>query len=348
MRLKHTSWLASCMAAGLLAVASGPALAGPGPSKPQLTTPDISCLSSTKSSITVQVCGTGSYGAPSGFSIHMKTEADWLIDGWAATGSYTCLSLGGNCPNSQWSLTSGSCATVVISATTVADYANVCGVSSDCGLYTLQCGTRYVFRVFAHGNSDYTLSDKGPDPPLVCTTAPCTPTGECTLTWGYWKTHGPDVAGCSPGNQVNDWNASSLTIGGLSLGETALCAILHDNPNACGKGGGSNGGANAVLILEHQLIAAMLNRAEGAIVCGFADQAILDANALLAGREYDCVGASTTLGQQMIAVKDLLAAYNSDQCACPVANKPMAAPNAGGKATNAKSTSWGEIKVIYR
>jgi len=340
MKLRHTSLLASCTVAGVLAVASGPVLAD---QKPDLTTPGISCVSSTQSSITLQVCGTGAYGAPAGFSIHMKTKADWLIDGWDPTGSYTCVSLGGNCPNSPWSLTSGGCVNVTISASTVTDYANVCGVSSDCGLYLLQCGTEYVFRVFAHGDGDYGASAKGPEGPLSCSTAACGPTGECTLTWGYWKTHGPE--GCSPGNQANDWNVSSLTIGNLNLGEAALCAILHDNPNACGKGGGANGGANTVLILEHQLIAAMLNVAEGAVICPFANQAIVDANALLAGREYACVGASTTLGQQMLAVKDLLAAYNSDQCSCPVPNKAQLASPLG---KSAKSTSWGELKTIYR
>ena len=333
---------------GALAFASTPVLAGGPPPKPDLTTPGISCVSSTASSITVQVCGTGTYGAPAGFSIHMKTKADWLIDGWDATGSYTCLSLGGNCNggNNPWNLSSGECVSVVISATTVADYAgqNICGVSSDCGLYPLQCGTEYVFRVFAHGNSDYGASPKGPEPPLSCFTAACGPAGECTLTWGYWKTHGPE--GCSPGNQANDWNVSSLTIGGTLLDEAALCAILHDNPNSCGKGGGSNSGANTVLILEHQLIAAMLNVAEGALRCSFADQAIIDANALLVGRVYDCVGASTTLGQQMIAVKDVLAAYNDDQCSCPVAlSKPQAEP---GSATPTKPSSWGKVKTIYR
>ena len=341
-------FLLAALVVGALAAVSGPALAGGNPPKPDLTTPGISCVSSTASSITVQVCGTGSFGAPAGFSIHMKTKADWLIDGWDATGSYTCLSLGGNCNqgNNPWNLSTSECVNVVISATTVADYAgqNICGVSSDCGLYPLQCGTEYVFRVFAHGNSDYGASEKGPEPPLSCFTADCPPVGECTLTWGYWKTHGPE--GCSPGNQENDWNVSSLTIGNLSLGEAALCAILHDNPNACAKGGGPNAGANTVLILEHQLIAAMLNVAEGAIICPFANQAILDANALLAGREYDCVGASTTLGQQLIAVKDVLAAYNEDQCACPVQVSRPAAEL--GAASSGKPSTWGKVKTIYR
>jgi len=339
------------MVAGALALAMGPALAGP-PPKCDLTTPDISCVGSTPSSITVQVCGTGTCGAPAGFSIHMKTKADYLIDGWANTGSYTCLSLGGQCVNSQWSLSSGECVSVTISATTVADYAgqNICGVSSDCGIDPLLCNTVYVFRVFAHGDGDNTASDKGPEPPVECSTAPCPNQGECTLTWGYWKTHGPE--GCSPGNQANDWNANSLTIGNLVLDQAALCAILHDNPNACGKGGGSNSGANAVLILEHQLIAAMLNVAEGAIRCPFADNAIVAANAALAGKEYDCIGAATPTGQQLISIKDQLAAYNDDQCSCPVPGKPMAAPNGASdpsKVTKAaKATSWGDIKVIYR
>ena len=329
-------------------VAAAPVMAGGPPPKPDLTTPGITCVSSTPSSITVQVCGTGTYGAPAGFSIHMKTKADFLVDGWAETGSYTCLSLGGNCQggNNQWTLSSGECISVVISATTVADYAgqNICGVSSDCGIDPLLCGTEYVFRVFAHGNSDYGLSDKGPVPPLSCSTAACPPTGECTLTWGYWKTHGPE--GCSPGNQANDWNLNSIPVGGLSLSQADACAIMHDNPNACGKGGGSNGGANAVLILEHQLIAAELNVAEGAITCAFANQAIVAANAILAGKEYDCVGASTVLGQQMIAIKDLLAAYNDDQCSCP--SGAVAPETSANAPSSTKKASWGGLKSIYR
>lgn len=351
MRPGHRlSFVSLALVVGALVLASGLASAGgPPPPNPDLTTPGITCLSSTTSSITVQVCGTGSAGAPSGFSIHIKTKADWLIDGWANTGSYTCLSLGGNCNggNNPWSLSTGECVPVVISATTVADYAgqNICGVSSDCGLYPLQCNTEYVFRVFAHGNNDYGASPKGPEPPLSCFTAACPDGGNCTLTWGYWKTHGPE--GCSPGNQANDWDVASLDIGNLTLDQAALCAILQDNPKACAKGSSTNNGANTVLILEHQLIAAMLNVANGAINCAFANQAIIDANALLVGREYDCVGAGTTLGQQLIAVKDQLSAYNEDQCQCPVVvSKPQAAPE--GSATPTKSSSWGKVKTIYR
>ena len=93
-------------------------------------------------------------------------------------------------------------------------------------------------------------------------------------------------------------------------------------------------------------IAAELNVAEGAIKCAFADQAIVAANAILAGKEYDCVGASTVLGQQMIAIKDILAAYNEDICACPASAR---APETSASApTNTKKASWGGLKSIYR
>jgi hypothetical protein len=330
------------LACTALAIAS---TAFAGPSSVTLNTPIISCVSSTASSITVQVCGGAVYGAPGGFSIHMKTLADYNVDGWAPTGSYTCLSLGGNCQGgaSQWSLGDGDCANVEISATTVADYAgqNICGVSSDCGIDPLLCNTTYVFRVFAHGDGGaYKASDKGPEPPLQCTTAACNDGGGCTYTWGYWKTHGP--VGCSPGNQANEWDLANVPVGGLSLSQADACAILQNNPNACGKGGG----ANAVLILEHQLIAAELNVANGAISCPFANQAIIDANALLVGRENDCVGTASVLGQQMIAVKDLLAAYNNDICSCLVPADVQQGLNAA-PSTVRKST-WGKAKSIYR
>src|SRR5438477_263361 len=84
----------------------------------------------------------------------------------------------------------------------------------------------------------------------------------------------PDHGGCNPPGHDNLWPVSSLTIGGSTLGESDICSILQANPGACAKGGSSNGGANAVLILEHQLIAAMFNKASGAIDCAFADATI--------------------------------------------------------------------------
>ncbi len=319
---------------GALAAVNAPVSAG-GPSK--LDPPVLSCLSATPSSITLHVCA-GATGAPGGVSIQWKKYSEWLVDGWDPTGSYCGLSLSGTCPTSNWDLGPSGCRDLTIHGTTVIDEnAGACGASSDC-ISDLECDTDYIFRAFAHNvPGGLNKSDFSTD--VICRTAPCTPPGECTFTWGYWKTHGP--AGCNPSGGTNVWPAGNQTVGCLSLTQDELCAILQDNPRACGKGGG----ANAVLILEHQLIAAELNRANGAVVCAFADNAIVAANALLCGNEYACVGAPSALGQQMLAVKDVLAAYNDDQCTCPVDLRPQALP---GRVAGEKLSSWGELKVIYR
>ncbi|HEY3215595.1 MAG TPA: hypothetical protein VGK93_03795 [Candidatus Eisenbacteria bacterium] len=301
------------------------------------------------------MCGDAVTGAPAGVTIQWKKCSDFAIDGWAATNSYCGLSLSGVPPCSRWSLGPGECQDITIHASTVTDEnAAFCGASSDC-ISDLACDTDYIFRIFAHNDpnpgglakSDFSCTDQNGltcspnvNNCLVCRTAACTGGGDCTFTWGYWKTHGP--AGCNPSGGANVWPAGNQTVGGLSLDHAALCAILQDNPKACGKGGG----ANAVLILEHQLIAAELNLASGAIDCGFVHTAISDANALLSGNEYACVGAPSALGQQMLAVKDVLAAYNDDQCSCPVEMSK-------GKAiivapTEVQQSSWGKLKILYR
>src|SRR5437867_1649866 len=105
MRRRYT-FLLPVLMVGMLAVTSGMAAAGPTACK--LDAPTLTCESSTPTSITLRVCA-GASGAPAGVSIHIKKYSDWLIDGWAATGSYTCISLGGNCGGSLWSLGTGAC-----------------------------------------------------------------------------------------------------------------------------------------------------------------------------------------------------------------------------------------------
>ncbi len=83
-------------------------------------------------------------------------------------------------------------------------------------------------------------------------------TGEgCTLTQGYWKNH------------EESWAVSSLTLGGVSYGQSELLDLLRTPP----------AGGDVSLILSHQLIAAMLNVASGA---AFSGSGIDDANAWLA------------------------------------------------------------------
>ena len=323
---------------------AGAAQAGP---TCRLDPPTVRCIGATASSITLQICA-GRSGAPAGISIHWSTCTDYKLNGGHIPdpmGGGFAISLSGNCRQggAPWNLGPGQCKTITINASTI-DNAVIEGCGASGNTADLLCNTCYVFQVFAHNDPGKVGCDKSDlSIPVFCNTAPCV-TGECTLTWGYWKTHGP--AGCNPPGHDNLWPVSSLTIGGSTLGESDICSILQTNPGACAKGGSSNGGANAVIILEHQLIAAMFNQAAGAIDCAFADAAIADANNLLTGFENACVGASTPLGQQMVADAALLDAYNSDQCSCPVASpKPNAAPAAP---SNGRHSSWGQLKSFYR
>jgi hypothetical protein len=328
---------------GITLLSAATAVAGPTP-KCKLDVPTVTCIGSTPSSITLQICA-GASGAPGGISIHWSTCAQYAANGNTIpdpSGGGFAISLSGNCQQSgsTWNLASGRCKTIVINGNTlVTAAAEGCGSSGNTA--DLACATCYVFQVFAHedpgvcNKSDLSAAQ-------FCNTAPC-PEGNCTLTWGFWKTHGP--AGCNPPGKDNLWPVSTLTIGGSTLSQSDLCSILQTNPGACAKAGSSNGGANAVIILEHQLIAAMFNVASGAISCNFADAAITQSNSILTGFESACVGTSTPLGQNMVALASVLETYNSDQCACPVQQtKPQASPNAP---SNARRSSWGGLKSFY-
>jgi len=337
------------VACSLLTFASV-AFAGGKPTPPTqctLDVPVITCVSSTPSSITLHICA-GPSGAPAGISIQWETCAD--EDGGAGhidsgAPSYAALSLSGNCPTSNWDLGPNQCRDITINANTVInENAGACGASGN--PYDLACNTCYVFRAFAHNDpGPGGCNQSGFSAEVRCTTAPCPQTGECTLTWGYWKTHGP--AGCNPPGKDDLWPTHTLACGGLSLSGDDICSIFQTNPGACSKGGTSNSGSNAVIILEHQLLAAEFNVANGAITCSFATAAIADANGLLNGFENACVGTSTPLGQQMVAVASTLEAYNSDNCACPnnLLSKPNASPTG---TTEVKHSSWGQLKSIYR
>lgn len=74
----------------------------------------------------------------------------------------------------------------------------------------------------------------------------------CTYTQGYWKTHGP--GNCAKGNNTNEWPVTSLRLGGHTYYAEELCAILNSPVRGTNLG------------LTHQLIAALLNHANGAYV----------------------------------------------------------------------------------
>jgi hypothetical protein len=98
----------------------------------------------------------------------------------------------------------------------------------------------------------------------------------CTFTQGYWKNH-PEA-----------WPVGSLKIGGVTYTKQQLLDILRTPP----KG-------NATYILIHQLIAALLNQANGANT-SVVNQTIANAQAFLVAHP---LGSNLSPAHRLIAIK---------------------------------------------
>jgi hypothetical protein len=107
----------------------------------------------------------------------------------------------------------------------------------------------------------------------------CQTHGGCTLTQGYWKTHGCAGPQGVPGQYGNNPdNVTPLLGTGISLGNlnVTTCEIAGN----VFKGAERNAG-NAILRLYSQLLAAKLNLASGSGSCTALTDAITAADAVL-------------------------------------------------------------------
>jgi hypothetical protein len=129
---------------------------------------------------------------------------------------------------------------------------------------------------------------------FTSTTVTCGGTGACPATFGFWKHHA----------FPSSVQTSGLTIGGIHYSAADLLSILN-NP----------GNGNAVTILGPQLVAALLNKAAGAVDNSAADAAITTANALLSANTLNLLSSivdpSSDLGQALITQAGILDGYNS-------------------------------------
>lgn len=270
---------------------------------PKLAKPAITCFGSSPTSIDIRVCA-GANGAPAGFTVQWMLASDYALgpDGlpgtsddnsWSSSSpSYCDASFSGVPGCSNYNLAAGQCITVNIGD----NLFDECGASSSCANQPLDCDTQYAFRAFAHNvpgglnRSDFTAT-------LFCTTPSCGGGDQgCTLTQGYWKTHGP--VGCNPSSGTNVWPVTSLMLGTVSYTEAELCSIF--NKPAAGNG---------LISLAHQLIAAKLNLANGAADTDVA-QCIADADALIGGLVIPPVGSGSLAPAATSALVTCLTNYN--------------------------------------
>jgi len=289
------------------------------------STPTLACAGATANTVFLTVCA-GATGAPAGFSVQWQPLPPDTACGdfvWPSSDSLDLCkaSLSGVPGCSIYNLAANACVTLEIGNLNDAE----CGVGlSNCGANELECGTTYVFRAFAHANSKKNRSDFTAN--QCCTTLDCEEEEDgCVLSQGYWRTHACDwpepFAPGAPGTALagqcglngNDPNTScacdavnTLNIGSIAYNQCQLlCALTR-----VGQG-------NALVILAHQLIAAELNRLNGAPQPP--DCSLADAHALIGSRNIltDSVGTQTTLGHQMTDAAHCLDLYNTGDGGVP-------------------------------
>jgi hypothetical protein len=302
-------------------IVAGLALASSAQAKPKFDAPTLTVVGQTQHTIFLQVCA-GPSGAPAGFSVQWVKHSDYpaLTCGatgqdalWPPSDTSTNLckaSLSGTPGCSIYNLAPNACVTIEIG--NLND--SVCGVGLDnCGAAELDCGTEYVFRAFAHGNSSKNRSDFTAN--LCGSTESCVQ--GCVLTQGYWKNHpcewpspftpganGTAVAGqCAltpnPNEQCACDAVNTIPIGSILYSQcNLLCSLAQ------------SGSGNALKILAHQLIAANLNVLSGATppACDVAGaNTLIDGTNILTG----FVDPLSTTGQQMLAIEACLDLYNN-------------------------------------
>ena len=272
--------------------------------KTKIDTPIIGCGTSTQVSIGINVCapsGQNATGLPAGFSLQWVTKQAYQLgpdelpdtaddNTWPASDSpgLCKASFSGNANLSRYNLLAGECVLVK-----VGDFLLDEGASTNCA-DVLECETTYEFRAFGHATSALNRSDFTGN--QECSTLPCGggDNGNCTLTQGYWKAHGP----IPTGNNTNTWPVTSLTLGTVPYTDLELQSIFN-----------TPAGGNGLIALAHQLIAAKLNVAKGADDTAVAND-IAAADLLIGGLVVPPVGAGSLPSSVTSALTGALANFN--------------------------------------
>lgn len=215
----------------------------------------LSFISATQHSFTLQV-QAGPSGAPAGFSIQWMTRDAFIANGsvWPdydsdapnfCKASFSGVPYGGNnskSGGSTYNLGSNGIINVVIGDLTADELNDPLGYSATCW-DALQCGTRYVFRAFAHADATKTRSSYSILDDASVTTDPC---GSCTrYGLGHWRNDSLAVANII--DPTGD-NSGTLLLGDHAYTAGQIYSILLKTPNG-----------NGLVTLAHQLITAKLN-----------------------------------------------------------------------------------------
>ncbi len=281
-----------------------------------LDPPDVALVTSDRTSVTLEV-HAGSTGTPAGFVVQwLPLDQYQAFGGWPDP-SYTSDSHFSGIPTlyvtpgtTSFELRGDQSVRVVIGK-----------LYDETGLVTndaeeLYDGTDYVVRVRAAATP--TLAASGFSPTLVVSTKPRSST-DCTVTLGYWKNH-PEAWTSVPWARIGEVNYTNAQ----------LRAILRQPAQG-----------NGLVSLAHQLIATKLNGYLGATPPPEVSAAMEQANALIGPLVIPPIGTGWLSPGVTDALTLIFDEFNTGTIGpghCP--DDLHIVP--------ARSTTWGQLKSIYR
>lgn len=244
----------------------------------------VSSFKQTALNLTVTA---GATGAPSGFSIQWMTKAAfdanngvWPID----TTLFCKASFSGNANLSRYNLGPTESTTIQIGELLMDNGASVqLGCEGE-----LQCGTAYVFRIFAHGDNVKNRSAYGifgDEPTELSSTSACD--ASCSRKGpGDWKNSFDTDWGYS-----NPDDPNFMSLGDHWYSANEILSILK-----------ASSGGNGLIILAHQLITAKLN--------GVPSTVTATADAVFNGKIVPPVGSSSINAGSIAGLVSDLNSYN--------------------------------------
>src|ERR1041385_6783949 len=311
----------------LTAFACGCLLTGAAYAAPvELDPPDLAAAPVLSSSLVQLDVTAGISGAPNGFTIQWMTLAEFnTIGGWPADPLdpriHSAIFLGTPTLNTVDGTTTCELGPGALASIQIGDIFDETGVqANDSG--ELASGTDYVFRVQANGDPGLTGGGGSgllPSSPYShtqqCHTKDHDDRHDCVHSQGYWKEH------------PSAWPVTSLQLGNVIYTKAQLLQILNKSANG-----------NGLISLAHQLIAARLNIATGAVAPTNILGAISTADALIGGKIVPPVGAGFIAPGMTSHLADDLEEFNDDEGdhhACQML-------------VLTRQSSWGDVKGLYR
>ncbi len=278
-----------------------------------LDTPELELVRSGRTSVTVKI-RAGNSGAPNGFTLEWMSAATFdALGAWPAADDARIMKgdfRGIPTLNTEDGTTDYRLAAVDDAGVQLGDLFDETGVTTQ-EREELAEGSEYVVRVRANAVLDADASDASA---TVRATTLLRSQQDCTYTQGYWKNH------------TSVWPVGNLTLGTVNYTAAQLLQIF--NQPAMGNG---------LISLAHQLIAAKLNIAQGAIAPAATLLAISQADALIGGLVAPPIGAGSLAPASTSGLTTTLDNFNQG----------ITGPgHCGSTPTNAPS--WGALKSLYR